>query len=153
MSELNTPLKINYFPLTEVITFTLAITALIVFFLTSGISLWFSIPLIIFLYFTIVGKATIIRFNNDILKITAFNPFWPSTSIQIKSIIKISSVQELEHQTDAEFGGSVYTFSNKYEINYLDIKAKKRKAYFTIKSKNKEEKILRSLSVIAKADQ
>lgn len=137
--------EINYFPLTELLIFTLAVIGSISIYIISDMGLWLLILFVIFSYIVTMGEATIIKCKDDILKIIPFNPLLPSPSINTKSIIKITSVQTLEHQPDIYFGGSFFLFTRRYEVEYFDAKGRKRKAYFTIINKNKEARILKTL--------
>lgn len=148
---MNSTFKISYFPLTEVIIFTITFLSSAIAYLFFGLSLWALVAIIALSYFITMGGATIIKLNDDILKITSFNPFLSSPSISTKSIIKIISVQTLEHQPDVDFGGSFFLFTRRYELEYLDHKEKKRKAYFSILNRTKEEKILKTLRAMSQS--
>lgn len=152
MSGNSSHLKINYFPTIEVIIFTLTVLTSITIYVLSGLSWWFLIIVIVFSYLITMGGATIIKLNDDTLKITSFNPFLASPLISTQSIIKINSVQILEHQSDIDFGGSFFLLTRRYEVEYVDTNGKKRKAYFSILNKNKEESILRTLRTLPHTD-
>jgi hypothetical protein len=144
-------IKIKFFPLTEVVIFTLTVLSSIIFCFISGLGIWILIAMIIFSYLITMGGATIIQLNDDTLKITSFNPFLASPSIDTKSIVKINSVQILEPQSDVVFGGYFVLFAKRYELEYLDAKGRKKKAYFSILNKKKEVEIIRTLRTISQS--
>jgi hypothetical protein len=148
---MNSSFKISYFPLTEVIIFTITFLSSTIAYHFFGLSHWALVAIIALSYFIIMARATTINLSDDTLRITSFNPLLASHAINIKSIIKITSIQTQEHQTDVDFGGSFFLFTRRYELEYLDHKEKKRKAYFSILNRTKEEKILKTLRAMSQS--
>lgn len=140
--------KISYFPLSEVALFILALIASFLIYFFADLSPWFFLALIFFAYLATMKEACIVKLDSATLKITSFNPFFSSATINTKSIIKIKSVQTFEQQSHKVYGGSFFRFSRRYELEYLDSKGRRKNAYFSISRKNKEKSILEALNLL-----
>ena len=92
-----------------------------------------------------MNGAVIIKFNDDVVKITSFNPFSPSVTTSTKSVVKINSIQTLEHQSDPDFGEVLFILSKRYELVYLDKNGIALKKQFSFLSRKDERRVLKEL--------
>lgn len=136
--------KINYFPIYEVVTFGIIFSSLTVTLFVSELNIWLILFLMLASYFITLGTSKIIKMNNDSLKIISLNPFFRSHSIKTKSIVKINSSESSTYDTviTAEM---YYIFKKKYDLEYVNEKGKKQEVTFSIYNQKKEKILLEAL--------
>ena len=138
--------KIKYFPVTEIITFSLMIFVSVIVIYFSNSKLFLLVPITPFLYIITMGRATIVRLDDDKLYIKTLSIFLESAQISLHSIIKVQLHQTIEHETDVTFGGSFFAFDKYYEVQYKNEDGEVSKIHFSINNKIKEAKIISIIS-------
>lgn len=140
------PKQIKYFPLTEVLTFSLFISAAVVVLYSSKSNLFLLVPIVPFIYIITMGRATIVKIDHDKLKITSLSIFMKSRQIDLPLAVKIELHQIFEHETDVTYGGSFFAFDKYYELQYKNADGKIFKTYFSINNKTKEQEIISTIT-------
>lgn len=127
---------IKCYPWVEIFTFAfIAICSLLILF-AANVSMWFSIPAIIFFYFITMGDSCYFSIKNNTFNIGSFNILFKGCSIEKGSIINIRSIEISQDDSYYVFGAPHFSRKRYYEVRYVN-NEQERKTIFSISNRKK----------------
>jgi hypothetical protein len=113
-------------------------------FINDVINGWILALILVLSYLFLLGGTSILKVQNESIRITYLNPLLGITSIDFNDIIKIETEQNFEQET-AMIDSIYYVLRIKYKIEYKDKKDKIKKVEFKINNNKKEKEIMESV--------
>jgi hypothetical protein len=135
---------IRYIPVLELLIFIGIGGLSISVFINDVINGWILALILVLSYLFLLGGTSILKVQNESIRITYLNPLLGITSIDFNDIIKIETEQNFEQET-AMIDSIYYVLRIKYKIEYKDKKDKIKKVEFKINNNKKEKEIMESV--------
>ncbi|HTH55169.1 MAG TPA: hypothetical protein VL728_03940 [Cyclobacteriaceae bacterium] len=144
--------KFTIVPYRELITFGIALTCIIVATFLTELGGWLASFIALFSYLMIVGRAKIIRLNNNILTVSPLLPLLGSHSIDKSAIVSVKSFEE--YNIDSVITGEVYPILKKeYAIVYRTETGTTREAVIELPNTERTRDLLKELNTFKVSDQ